>query len=373
MKSTLLYICHEDMSDQASGVVKKIQDQIKAFKSLGFRVMYTHIIGKVYFLNDGVNDIRLCRTVKPIQLGSMKLSCYLTKELKNYTVDFFYVRGANYFLRYRSFRQNGKVIIEIPTLNAHEDRGWRKLKKFLFYPFKLAAMKQIDAYVNFENVDEINGIKAFPLTNCVDIDRFRVHKRVREENDSSINMIAVALMAYWQGYERIIQSMGEYKRQFGPQGRKFHLFLVGDGPEIPLYKSLVKEYELNDDVTFCGKLSGETLDDLFDKADLALGCFGSFKKNCFLVSALKIKEYFARAIPMVCACKDSALLRDEKFYLMFPNDLSLIDMKLIASFYDSVGQDSSIPKRMRDLCEKKFNWTCEYRRFFNEAFSLNLD
>ena len=89
------------------------------------------------------------------------------------------------------------------------------------------------------------------------------------KDDGEIHLLAVALFKKHHGYERIINGMNEYYKNGGK--RIIKLYMVGDGPEIPMYEKIVKEYNLEDKVIFCGILEGAELDEIYNKCDIGLG------------------------------------------------------------------------------------------------------
>lgn len=63
-------------------------------------------------------------------------------------------------------------------------------------------------------------------------------------------MIAVAGLAKWHGYDRILRGMGEYYKEGEKREVQFHI--VGEGSPIEEYKRIVEKYEIAEHVTFNG-------------------------------------------------------------------------------------------------------------------------
>ena len=73
-----------------------------------------------------------------------------------------------------------------------------------------------------------------------------------------------------------------------------------------------------------------------------------YKIDVFNSSVLKIREYLAKGLPIVSGCHEDAF-EDEKFnyYLEFPNDDSVIDIKKIVDFYDFIYSKKTYEDRVK--------------------------
>ncbi len=378
-KLTLLYLTMENMQSLSSGVRKKILGQIRGFERLGFSVAYVYYDGEKFVLCEENKVVPLLYR-KGWFFGDILLSFVLRKVLRDRRPDVCYIRYWKNLLLYKLFKRSSKLIVEIPTINIEQEILNNKTLHFLKRLVHIAVVKldkyflsyPVDYFVNFEGVTKFSNTPAFSMNNCIDISNIPLKKEVPKESVDGINLIAVASMSYWQGYERIIKSLGEYKRRQGTNVRKVRVILVGDGMEIPYYRNLVEKYGLQNDVEFCGSLFGKKLDEKFERADVALGGFGMYKIGVFSSSKLKIKEYCARGLPIVDASNDRAFTGKEEFVLQIPNDTSEINMEEIVAFYDQVSQLPNLSQRIRKFSEENFDWTKEFQRFFKVAFNVDL-
>lgn len=157
-----------------------------------------------------------------------------------------------------------------------------------------------------------------------------------QENKQIIRLLAVATFQNYHGYERVIKGLAQYYDESAE--RKIELYLVGNGEEAIKYKKMVKQYDLEKSVQLCGRKTGSELDHIYDHMDMALGSFGMYKEKIYKSSSLKVREYLAKGMPVVCGSCDDAFERqkDYKYCLEFPNDNSVIDMKRVVDFYKSV-------------------------------------
>ena len=103
---------------------------------------------------------------------------------------------------------------------------------------------------------------------------------------------------------------------------------------------MVKKYNLEAHVVFYGAKYGEELDKLYDLADAGLAAFGSYKEGVDKLCTIKVREYFAKGLPVVLGCEDNLFLGEAKQYgLILPNDSSAIDISMVLSFLDSIYTD----------------------------------
>ena len=105
---------------------------------------------------------------------------------------------------------------------------------------------------------------------------------------------------------------------------------------------MVEKAGLNKYIQFYGLMYGEELDDMYDKADMALGCFAAYKNNLSIISPLKSREALAKGLPFVTGCKIDICEKVPFPYIYeFPNDDSDIDMFAVEEFYNSITRNKS--------------------------------
>ena len=151
-----------------------------------------------------------------------------------------------------------------------------------------------------------------------------------------LHLIGVAYMQRQHGYERIIQGLAKYYKQKSIY-TIIYLDLVGDGPEKKKYVKLVKENHLEKYVTFFPTTSGEELENLYDRADIALAAFGMYKVNYYeAIGAIKTRECLAKGLPMISGSPIDILDEDFDYARIFPNDRTPIDMEDVLSFFENV-------------------------------------
>lgn len=273
--------------------------------------------------------------------------------IRRVTVDKGYV---DFLTQVKKEYPDCKIIIEIPTY-PYEKEFFDSadavfLIKDIYYRRKLG--KVIDRFATFSDDDVIFGVPAIKIKNGVLVDKILPIRNV--VLDDTIDLLAVAFFQKSHGYERVIKGMAEYYEGGGQ--RKILLHMVGDGEERKYYEELVKRNQLSDRVIFYGQLEGKELDKIYERADIALGCFGFYKRKIEKSSALKIREYLCKGLAIVSGCNEDVFENEkENFYLEFKNDSSTVEMNKIISFYDSIYSDkksrSAVIKMIREYAYQK--------------------
>ena len=116
-------------------------------------------------------------------------------------------------------------------------------------------------------------------------------------------------------------------------------------------RSIVKEKNLEEIVTFTGGMQGAELDLLFDKADIAIGCLGCHRKNIIEVKSLKNIEYAMRGIPFVYS-EINPDFEGKDYVLKVPADDSDIDIESLINFYREL---KTTPDQIHDTV-KDLTW-----------------
>ncbi len=289
--------------------------------------------------------------------------------------DFIYIRRDNYDKDYYEFLKSirkkwpgCKIIMELFTYPYDKDDFFRSAGKMLtrfplylkdrHYRGKVKGL--IDRFVVYSEDEEVFGIRTIRTINGYDVSSVapREPKIEKRDEQSSINLVAVAYLQPQHGYERVIKGLADFYR-LGDHSREVFLHIVGDGPEKKRYKKLVKRYGLEKYILFYGEKRGEELRDIYNCCDLGLCSFGMYKYGLSSSSSLKIPEYLAYGLPIITGCKISMLGNEKLEYcLEFPNDKSSIDIKRIITFHDlvySYSNQKELTMIIRDYAMKHFS------------------
>ena len=251
-----------------------------------------------------------------------------------------------------------KIILEVFTYPYDKDRFYNKgiiYKDIPYYikdvVYRNLIYKYVDRIAIYANIEKLWKIKTICIQNGVNVRDIKCKNRGDTVSDQCINMIAVATFQKQHGYERVLIGLGEYYKKGGD--RAFHIYMVGDGPEIPYYKDIVRQYHIENNVSFTGVQQGEQLDLYFEKSDLALGVFGLYKNGIEGCSSLKTREYLSRGLPIISGCNEDILSGKKlDFFFEFENNSSVVNMESVISFYDNITKIPKLNENIRRYAEE---------------------
>jgi glycosyltransferase involved in cell wall biosynthesis len=367
---TIMYVSISNMDDisrQADGVTKKVLEQITAFEKMGFKVFYTgREDSKIYIYSGDEKILLMCSSYK--YYDDLIQFFYNLKKwvATNKNIDILYMRhyGSNFASvdMLKAFKKQNIInIIEIPTY-PYKCEMAKTFKGSILYDMdfvfsKLYFTKYVDLIVNTNGFTNIFGVRSVSIQNSVNTENYVLHKPLAKDD---FDIIAVASMQNWHGYDRIIEGMNNYyKKSKNAATICFHL--VGEGPELANYKKMCEDYGLQNKIIFHGRTGGKKLDDIFEKCDIAIGSLGIHRIGLKGVSTIKNKEYCARGIPFVFAYNDECFKGDEEFLLKLAADESPADILKIIEFIIKTRRNDVIPQLMRKFATDNLSWIQQYK------------
>lgn len=258
--------------------------------------------------------------------------------------------------------RNPKVILEINGIlskeggnNVSVNLGWRMLE-WIFRPWLIRTGDSLVAVTDeilkyHEPRGPRKGTKGTVISNGIDCDSLplRHYENVRK---SHVNLIGVALVSNWHGYDRVLKGMANYN---GEADFRFHI--VGDGPEIPSLQRMSDNLELGDKIIFHSFQTGEALSKLYDMCDIAISTLAIHRTGLSEHCCLKSREYCARGIPFIYAGEDADFPNGFRFALKLPLSDEPLDMQLIAEFFSQVSHTSNCPDQMCDYARNHVDWS----------------
>jgi len=252
------------------------------------------------------------------------------------------------------------VLLEIPTYpydaEYSEAPFFKRLNQLTERFFRMSLRKNVYRVVTVSDDDFIFGIPTIKISNGVNVDDLPlVEKR---KTATELNLIAVASMQFWHGYDRLIEGLRNYYQ--GEWKVKVVLRLVGDtrNPESLKYKKLIKNYKLNEYVQLYETRNGGELDALFDQSDIGVGCLGLHRKLMDHAKSLKNVEYCARGIPFLYSEMDDRF-DGEPFVFKAIADESPIDIHRLIAFNESV---STSPAEIRSCAAEQYTWVKQMKK-----------
>lgn len=332
------------------GIKKKILSQITVFSKEFQNVYYTSY-------NDGVMHLLLGDKVleKGVAITYKERNKLILQWIEKYSVNKAYIRydlSDKWFVDFVRELDARKItsVLEFPTIPYDgELSNQRAITEDKYYREQLAKyVKQCTTYGKF---DKVFGIPCIPLLNGIDLQQHPM--RTEKKNDEGIVLLAVASMAKWHGYERVIKGMADYYANGGKEKVVFRL--VGNGQELESYKQLISKYNLNELIECYGRLEGEELDRQYNSADIAIGTLGMYKINITNASPIKIGEYCARGIPFIYGYEDEGFSGNEKYVLKVSNDSTPLDIREVIRFYNQL-KEKDYKDEMRQQALQKYSW-----------------
>lgn len=348
----LLYFT-SDYSEKSNGVKLKIDNQIKTLNE--------------YY------DVSFITCENKTVLG--KITDY-KKSLKQDEIDIVYVRNTlagllfhRFIFKYSFHRKI--FILEMPTpvfnfineIKTTESNYVKRMIKLLLvrsiYP---KVFKYFDLVVEYapENHKYSNGYedKIIYIQNGIDMSKVPLNNYGYQEKQT-LDLIGVANINYWHGYDRIIKGLAAYYNDNPSKEVNFHI--VGNGPELSNLKQIANDLEIDTHIIFHGIKIGSELDEIFDKCDIGVGSIGNHRKGLYEDSALKNREYCARGIPFIIASEDYDFNENFKYVHRITKDDKVVDIKKIVKFYESI-QYANYKSEMRDYAESNLTWEVKMKK-----------
>lgn len=342
MKKSFRYYAILDRH-KSPGVYNKINNNIKAALVLGFNA-------KSEFFDSNEK----AKFLKEI---------WLSKS------DFIFIRYPGWFSIFLTFclikkrLQGIKIIIDVPTprsigLEEIKVSGRSKIKKILAFLVEVLAgswvlfpANKIIQYAEescFFSLGIKNKIIKMGNGIVVDDDIPLLHK---VKSIEGLNLIAVAQLADWHGYDRLIKSVSMI--QSSHPSYNITLTIVGAGSALKSLKELTKKLKLYDVVSFTGLQYGETLANTFNNKDVAISSLGLYRKGLDEASDLKTREYMARGLCVIGVGKDPDFPENSPYRFTVPNNSTIESLnELLLSMYEKELPD---PQEVRDYAIKKLS------------------
>lgn len=332
-----------------NGISKKKLAQIKGLQECGCDVT------NCYYNVDPVSGHRLWMTDdrilidlgKGIKAKIRKRTNYkpIQKLVDEKRINLVYIRSehnASPFLIsfVRKLRKwDVQVVMEIPTYPYDQEYDTFKGKCSLLCDklFRKTLARELNAIVTFSNEGEIFGQQTIRISNGIDFNSIRL-KKDRKYAPGEVHLIAVAEIHYWHGYDRIVAGLAEYYKSGKGDERLVYLHLVGDccgKREKSEILRLIVDGQLEEFVIRHGQLFGESLDEVFDLADIGVGSLARHRSGITHIKTLKNREYAVRGIPFVYSETDDDF-EDMPYVFKVSADESPIDIRQLLDFYNSL-------------------------------------
>mgnify|MGYP005990811281 CR=1 FL=1 len=361
-----VYILLSETLDENTGIGKKILSQKEALSKL---FGYTNLIqvkelnGKLVRISEDTNYCYDLLPNNPIGkfLSYFKYDKILKKAIEN-KVDIFYIRFTHFanpfFISFlKKLKTHGiAVYLEIPTYPYDKEydsvKLTSKLKLKMDQLFRNKIGKYVDKIITYSDDSKIFGASCLNISNAVNNINLPVYNNKLEK---VLNLIGVANLGPWHGYDRLINSLRLYDPSVNNNVRViFHI--VGDGEELEKYKSMVKTLNLEKAIRFYGVLNGDNLNQVFEKAHIGVDSLGRHRSGNNYNNSLKSKEYIARGLPIIKSHIDNTI-PEPLCWNVTPDDLDF-DISDIVNWYVSSEFDSL---EISSFGKKEFTWQFQFQ------------
>lgn len=382
----ILFLVYHGFSD-SSGISKKIHYQVKGLRENGYDVHLCYYD----FSSEGHRcrfiDGNILKDYGKGRLAAMRqridYQCIYNYCL-NEGVNFVYARSfhnANPFLVrfFRKLRQHGiMAVTEIPTYpydsEYNKEYGWSvRLGIWINKRYRQQLAQAMKAIVTFSDEKIIFGQRTINISNGVDMDSTPLHAPFPASPGKPLHLIGVAEVHYWHGFDRLIAGLGEYyQQQKDKPGRDVFFHIVGDVGASAMhgnscqvgFQTLIDRYGLQDRVIFHGSLYGQSLDQVFDECQFAIGSLGRHRSGITSIKTLKNREYATRGIPFIYSEQDSDF-DQQPYILKAAPDNSPVSIQRIIDFVDSKVWN---PEEIRHSVEH-LSWKTQMQKVVEQAFN----
>lgn len=360
-----------------NGITKKIHYQVDGLKENGYEV---HLC---YYSVNMANGMRM-RMIDDMILedfGRSKLAPILKRikynsivqYAKDHEIDFVYMRSdhnANPFTIHmvKNLRRLGiKIVMEIPTYPYDQEYISKRMKVELAVDrlFRKQLARNLSAIVTFSDYNEIFGTQTIRISNGIDFSNIKLKEKTNDTSES-LNLLGVAEVHYWHGFDRVIRGLAEYYKQ--PQKYKVFFHIAGNISGIREQSEIVdavNELNLNEYVYFHGALFGEELDEIFEKCDMGIGSLGRHRSGIDKIKTLKNREYAARGIPFIYSETDSDF-ENMPYVIKAPANNSPIDIESLIRFYKQL---PSLPQEIRESISD-LSWKNQMQKVILESLKI---
>lgn len=365
---------------KADSVQTKVMTQIQCLNKAGASckgAFFSTEVTALTTLNDNIDLIPVEKTgkqwfnkIRQRKINGQTIAAYLNVNSKSY--DCIYIRypGADKAF-YRIVKKWGhKILIEFQGKNIDEIKTYKRDNPFTFRPsvilsywqyyfhpllnewyYRKKIVKHLSAVVGI--TDEISryynpdNTKSYTLGNGIEVSSYKMRNAPSESDTIRLLFLAgTAGASAWNGVDRIIAGIQNYK------GTHTLKLIIGGNH----YEHFPAQYPF---VETPGYLSKKQTDALADTCHLGIGTLSLHRKGLNEAAALKVREYFARGLPVVIGYSDTDIEQHPEmkaYAYRIPNDESVPDMEGIIAFAKGMMQNQSHPQTMRQLASAHLSW-----------------
>lgn len=361
--------------DPANGISKKIRYQVNALRACG-------VDTSLCYLDESSGSKRRMIDSEILQDYGTGFKGKILKRIEYYSVvkyakkeniDFIYMRSdhnANPFTIHmvHQMRKAGiKVLMEIPTYPYDQEYVGFSRRKLLFIDqcFRHILAKQLCGIITFSDYKTIFGIPTIQISNGIDFSQIKMKQQVNDTN-KELHLIGVAEIHYWHGFDRLVNGLVDYYKTSPNYKVYFHIVgnFFGEREKRSILP-IIKQHNLEKYILLHGAKFGIELDQLFEKADMAIGSLARHRSGIIHIKTLKNREYAARGLSFVYSEIDSDF-DNKPFVLKVDANDSPINISNIIYFYN---QHKYSPEAIRSsVCN--LSWEAQMKIILKTIYHL---
>jgi len=347
----ILFLIFHGFSE-TSGITKKIKAQVDGLRQNG------HIVYVCTYSMQENGD--RCRMIDNEVLENFGSNAFapIKKRIKYRAVYDFCIHNNIEFVYCRSYHNanpwtislfsrlrsaNIRCVMEIPTYPYDQEYVgfplFTRLELLVDKLFRKKLASKLFRIVTFSSDLSIFGQQTIRISNGISFEKIPLRTPIKKQLDL-VNLIGVAEVHYWHGFDRVISGIGEYYMNGGAKNIQFHI-IGGVGPSemydsqhAPGFKELIDKYNISDHVVFHGAMYGDELNQYFDMADFAIGSLARHRSGITSIKTLKNREYAARGIPFIYSEYDEDF-EDKNYIIKAEANEEPICIQRVISFLDN--------------------------------------
>ncbi|WP_265455617.1 glycosyltransferase [Enterococcus sp. HY326] len=372
-KNKVIYVANIEY-DKFSGIYKKIESHALVLSRIfGECVILCKKKEQIVFivfkngLFDKLNELKI-----EFSIGKLnKLANQLVDDGESRLLYYRHTLRPSYrqLLLFRSAKKKDmKIIYEIPTYPFFKEQlsvakrpyltFFKLVLEIMFFPYLFKKSTIIPILLSNSKKKILK--KMYPITNGVNPENY--HERIVSfKEKKEINFIGVGTLYGYHGFDRLIRAISN-ENMLG-NGKRYFFHIVGDGPEIEKLKKLVKSLNMQSLVLFHGRLSGENLDQVFDKSDIGVSALALYERSADIDTTLKLIDYLCRGFPSISSDEEGLSKTIDSIFTVSNDDIG-INLNNIEAWYSELSKRKLQKNQKKFLVE--FSWENILERILNK-------
>lgn len=374
----ILFLIYHGFSD-TSGISKKIKAQVDGLRQNGHNVFvcsYSILENghRCRMINDKIlQDFgrnKLAPFKKRICYKSVYKFCIENRVEAVYCRSFHNANPWTIHLFSKLKRAGIRCVMEIPTYPYDQEYVgfpmFTRMELLMDKIFRHKLAKTLYRIVTFSNDKKIFGQKTICISNGISFEKIPLRNH-QASSDDTINLIGVAEVHYWHGFDRLMSGIGEYYKNGGKRNVIFHVIggvahsEMHNNQHAPGFQEIIDKYDIAEHVIFHGEKYGEELNNFFDISDFAIGSLARHRSGITDIKTLKNREYAARGISFIYSEHDEDF-EDKEYIIKAPADETPINIESIITYLDN----SKITSEEIRSTIKELSWKHQMNRVINE-------